>query len=392
MDKNKLKRIIDNIVTIFIENYMYELENDDLELANISFDFKVEEARAYLKKKILDNIKTNITKKDKIFKSIDNIDYSKPVMEIKDYKKFFYLIHQYIMDLTILNDNQAIDEEIIDYFFKYVWIKMTPDDFKEPEKFLLKNVYMLKNNILDDYKTEQELKNIEFFNKYCLTAQCGPCETFDEGVKTMLFKVSIKYHEIVLPFVRYGIYEENEKNICEIGSIQDKGKILDKDFENVLTKEINRLKYKLNSNVDDELIKDIEPKKLISLLLFIRLLKDNNINIIRIPSMYVLDYDYHEKASNREKMYFDNKWNKELIELCPETYENMYKLHLKKIDKQDSISKSKTTDFIKLFERLIYHLNDVDIISYPMDTSSYFEFKINSYDNINGENIKKILK
>ncbi len=382
------EKMVEYMANGFINCIMYDLMYDDFELANVSFDFKEYEARQYLKKIVLKTIESNISQKSKIYDAIDNIDYSKPVIEVSDFKEFFLSLYLYIYKLSdIYNtcDFETMFWNNSGYVLKYLWLRMTPDDFKNVEKFLYKQIKMLDDKSFDSFKKESYL-NYKLDDTYQVSAVDRIAKGYDESVKEILFNLNDNNEKISLPVVRYGIYEDNKQKICEIGSIQYKCYLDNKKVAPNLYKKINRFKYKLNENVDESLINGVEPNKLLSLLLFTKLLKENNINYIRIPSMYVLDYDFHEKADKRVKLEFESRWDKDSVS------DRMYQNYLKSINKQDDISKAKTTDFIKLFNRLIYHINDVDVISYPMDLSSYYDFKINSYDNIRGNTIKKILK
>ena len=380
------------VATRFIDGIMYDLLYDEAEIANVSFDFREWDARSYLKTLILESIDKNITEKSKIFYALDNIDYSKPVIEVSNYKLLFNLLFDYIYKLSTVDENKDTLEQFwlnTAFTFKYIWLRMTPDDFKNPELFLYKSVCMLNDNTFIDYNKKKVLDD-KIDDKYNVCVLDRYAAGYDESPKEVLFSLFRNNEANILPVVRYGIYEENNNKVCEIGSIQDKDSKYNKSIYPGLDKSINRFKYKLNDGVDNLLIQDIKFNKLLSLLLFIKLLKSRDINYIRVPSMYVLDYEYHEKFDKRIKFEFENRWDRKVI--TPDECDKLYLEYLSRINKQDFISKAKTTDFIRLFERLIYHIDDVDILSYPMDTSSYFDFKINSYDNVRGKTIKKILK
>ena len=66
---------------------------------------------------------------------------------------------------------------------------------------------------------------------------------------------------------------------------------------------------------------------------------------------------------------------------------------IKVIEKNNAefISKTKTTDFIRLFDRLVYHFPNIDITNYPNELSSFMNLKINSLDNARG-NARKLIK
>ena len=106
--------------------------------------------------------------------------------------------------------------------------------------------------------------------------------------------------------------------------------------------------------------------------------------------MYVLDYDYHRIWEQNDINIFKSKWSNYLINLYPDDYEKELEEFNKKINKVDLISKNKTTDFIKLFERLMYHFPDIEILEYPNELSSYMKLDISNCKSI--DNFVKQLK
>ncbi len=389
MEKSYDMELIDTVASIFISK-MYYLLTEQYDCANVSFYFKEKEARDYLKNMVI-NGEYSRNVKEVVLNAIDNVDYSLPVIYVSDYKKFFSLLMEYAKKFS--NDDRAVVYmSDLGFSMDYLWLKMTPDDFNNVEEFIKKNISILDDTTFKDYD-DSEIKGTDFYeNQKILVSSSRTC-LYDESNNEIKFILEDEKNRFCLPLIRYGIYEKDGNKVCEIGSIQDKYSVTNKRYFKDYYEYINSLRTNINEGVNDKkLIYGIEPNKFISLLLFIRLLYEKGINNISIPSMYVLDYSYHVNHDKKVRFNFESKWTQELKELSPIRYEECYKEFLKQIDKQDSISRNKTTNFIKIFERLIYHIQDVDIISYPMDVSSYFNFRINSFDNINSEQVKKILK
>lgn len=384
---NKIKEI----AKFFIINKMYEIMYDNNEIPNISFHFKEQEAIDLINNIINENIECSFNKLCKIYDGINNVNYNNPVIEVNNYKLFFLLLNDLTISLYDIYKNKTNlkNDDSILYFqslLKYIWLRMTPDDFKNPELFLLKNVKMLKNCTFDEYYNKNGLL-IELDDNYRVYYNNNLASPFDEENKAIEFFIGSRYLETYyLPVVRYGIYQKDNKTICEIGSIQNKYL-----KDNIYLDIINDYRKKLNKGVPGELKVGVEPKKLLSLLLFIKLLQENGIYNISIPSLYVLDYDFHSIWEQNEINIFKSKWSNYLINLYPDEYEKELEEFNKKINKVDLICKTKTTDFIKLFERLMYHIPDIDIIEYPNELSSYMRIKLpenNSTEKI----IQKIIK
>jgi len=387
MEEEKLE----NIVKYFVNNAFYELMFDDNEIPNISFDFKEEEARNFINKIILENIEFKISEKNQIFNAINNIDYNNPVIEVNDYKLFFFAVNKYIYTLynTYINNCYKDENKALFSFqlaLKYIWLRMTPDDFKNPENFILKNIKMLEDDTFNDYyNTNGYIGDID--KEHSIYFKNRIASTFDEESKEIEFFVGSKYLDInYLPTVRYGIYTIGDKKICEIGSIQNKVPVDDTKLDIV-----DDIRRRLNKGIPGYLKQNVEPKKLLSLLLFIKLLQENNVNEISVPSMYVLDYDFHEIWEQNRKDVFNSKWSDYLIKLYPTEYMSELKEFEKKINKVEFICQNKSSDYTRLFERLTYHIPDIKVLEYPGELSNYMKLSIPKY-NVTDELIRKLKK
>lgn len=382
---------LDTIIKFFIDNCFYDLLYDENEMTNISFDFKEKEARAAINKIIIENIEVKINEKDKIFKAINNVDYNKPVVEINDYKLFFYSINKYVCTLynTYMNNCYKDENRVLFTFqliLKYIWLRMTPEDFKNPENFFIKNIEMVENNTFDEYYNNDGIL-LKLDDKYHVGVRNRFASTFDEENKEIeLYIKSNDNEKDYLPVIRYGIYKKDGKTICEIGSIQTKNHIDDTKLEVV-----NDYRRELNRKVPGELKQNVEPRKVLALILFIKLLQDNNIDEISIPSMYVLDYDFHYIMERIDDDVFNIHWTDYLINLYRDEYEIELHKHLNAVNKVDIICNNKSTDYIKLFERLLYHLPDIKIIEYPGEVSNYMRISLPKY-NITQGIVKKLKK
>lgn len=382
---------LDTIIKFFIDNCFYDLLYDENEMPNISFDFKEEEARDAINKIIIENIEVKINEKDKIYKAINNVDYNKPVVEIKDYKLFFYSINKYVCTLynTYMNNCYNDENRVLFTFqlmLKYIWLRMTPEDFKNPENFFIKNIEMIENNTFNEYYNNDGIL-LKLDDKYQVGVRNRFASTFDEENKEIeLYIKSNDNEKDYLPVIRYGIYKKDGKTICEIGSIQTKNHIDDTKLEVV-----NDYRRELNRKVPGELKQNVEPRKVLALILFIKLLQDNNIDEISIPSMYVLDYDFHYIMERNDDDVFNSHWTDYLINLYRDEYEIELHKHLNTVNKVDIICNNKSTDYIKLFERLLYHLPDIKIIEYPGEVSNYMRISLPKY-NITQGIVKKLKK
>ena len=106
--------------------------------------------------------------------------------------------------------------------------------------------------------------------------------------------------------------------------------------------------------------------------LFLKELKKKGIYKIKVPTLQVLNYRYHELLSEREKERFSLKWHKDLLDTYDEwdeyrKTEYAYELEFYKnvVDNMDYISYLKTEKLFSIIEKAVEKqelesLNDLD--------------------------------
>ena len=236
-----------------------------------------------------------------------------PIIIIRNFKDFIFLIRDiYSAEysrLGIFNFGLCNDQ-----IFADLWLRASPLDLMDVNRFLRKQLEMYHDDTFNEFKTLQKIAdfpNLEMF----MGAISKNCMTYDECPSEMIFRFynnktvfnyycsnferdEKQYYE--LPRIRYGIYEENGKKICRIGSIQNKNcnrdiDESDKDICEWIAERINIFKLGIISNKH----KNVEPNKMISLVLFLFYLFKNGITKIEIPIAYFNNYDYHIKERKR---------------------------------------------------------------------------------------------
>lgn len=404
-----LRPTFENVTREFITDTMYKILFSE-KLPNFKFEFREDEAITFIENIINEYAnKYDFYKEraEKILESIkqkSNTNESKPVMIINDYKEFFEMLRQYYeQDIELFFKSSQMSGFPVyekNNCFEQIWLRATPDDFNNPEKFLKKQVEMLKDKTFEKYDEETYLGKLSFLDDNIICIKNGISRTWDENSREMQITIYDKKHynntqlfsrpHYILPVIRYGIYKNNGKKVCYIGSIQNKNQ---GERENDLCKKLDRKKYKLNSGVPEEDTSKVEPKNILALSLFVNLLHKEGVTEIEIPSMYVLDYEYHEK---RHKVFieeFKKKWTKERRDEDPEGYERDMNYLLQSYKKEDLISEIKTERFIKTFRRLLYHYPNGNIKSYPGEIDNFLHFKIptvTSENEIRGDMLKEI--
>ena len=371
------------ILRSFIIYNLYDLTYGDMEMPSMSFDFKEEEAKEVITKLINNELKINCGSIDKdladaLIEVVNLPIYSDLMIEINDYKRFFSNLSKIY--------NNTLDTAEKQNIIKYIWLRMTPNDLKHPEEFLERNANALKDTTFNKYLVEKVMEN-EFFKDYTLTVKNLNSHFFNESMKEIKFTLIKDDIRCELPVVRYNIFERGNEKICEIGSIQHILNYSEIEEEKELANEINKLRNKINKdykaikNVDKTLLDGVEPKKLISLFLFIKLLQDNGIKRISVPSEYPFDEAYHIKRI-------------ELFETILKVSHDDEKtcFLMSKYNRIDEICKTKSENFIKLFKRVMYHIDGSKVITPIDENNDHLEIEIPNLDNVNGENIKKLIK
>ena len=440
--KNKISKnwtpTFENVTREFIEESLYRILFNENQ-ANLRFNFQEKEAIDYIEQILKNygkkyNCEERTNKVIDELKNVENTNTDKPIMIVNDYKKFFeYLrqIYEKDIELYFLRTNYSFFSRYEkNNCFEQIWLRMTPDDFNNPEEFLKKQAQMLNDTTFKKYNNQTYFGEVDSF---AICVKNGIARTWDENFKQIeivvydktqyknvmesdyqedeivyfddrrssfliMSKEEIKRRELkalphyILPLIRYGIYEKDGKKICYIGSVQNKK---DNHKPNEMDKRVNKTKYKANEGIEAEDTEKVEPKNLLSLSIFINMLNNENINEIEVPSLYVLDYEFHKKLSKEMIDELAKEWPEEKIKLYPEEYKAEKESIDTLCDKEDLISELKTERLQLAFRRLLLHYPKGHISSYPGELDSFMHItipKIKDENDINGSIFKRIYK
>lgn len=305
-------------------------------------------------------------------------DENCPTIYVKNHIKFFEYLTEITNNLAILSNKYGENINIKKFHIQTmetIWLRMGINDFNNVENFLLKQLEFIKNDLFEDYIFN---RHIDKFYNYNVFAKNTIGIFWDESTKIMKFKIETEDSHHSLPRIYYDIIDDT----CYIYAIQS-------DYEKNRITKIERLLYKLNKNIKNP---NIHPNMVYSMKLFINLLKQNGINIIKVPTLQVLSYRFHELLSIKEKESFSKKWNKEtlkelqelkkyleekakytknrlsyILETKIKEYEKDKNWYNRVVDKEDIISELKTENLINLIYRIIEEddsltlTNDIDI-------------------------------
>ena len=348
---------IDKVKLIFLTEVYPKIKNGRI-VPNINFVFDDKSLCSFLE------LKNSLKDEQKIIKLTESINMLKqdkqnicdiPNINVQDANLFFF----YLMEISNASYNQEIsyygsaDNELADIML-YIWLRMSPSDLNDVITFLKRQLSFIYNdtNITNKNKT---WKNIGSYDKYQVSYIKYLNELYYESNCSICMRLEDNDKIYTLPSIFYGITNEFEEAVCYIYGIQN---------NNVLTR---------NNNIEisNELKKINKGKNnhgtfitfIIALEKFIELLIENGITTIKVPLLQVLNYEFHELLSMKEKENLQKNFPnaKELDKLIElgitneeikkyNNYKKTWYLHI--VDKEDEISKRKTEGLINIFRRL----------------------------------------
>lgn len=347
-------------IELFIINTIYDIKNET-EIPRINFVFKEEAYKLFYDIMndpfVLNKGWTPNIKKENIEFLKNNIDYNYPTIFIKDHIKFF----SYLTDITNssikIHKEYNIDNNSRNHLLnilKRIWLRMSPNDFNNIENFLHQQLIFTQTDIFNNYKFHDKTEHIiTKYKDFKVSITNSLNKTWDESTKCISFKILKENNSHSLPNIYYDI----KNDTCYIYAIQN-----NRNAKKIPT---------INKEIYKEYRGNSQPNKVYALKLFIKLLKDNNIKRIKVPTLQVLNYDYHKLLSIQEKETFKKLWPEyslDDLQLVKDNEKDRDLIWFRNvINKEDTISKIKTEDLIKLIYRIVeedndlYLTNDIDI-------------------------------
>ena len=357
------------LVELFLNTSFREIKSET-ETPNINFKFG--EDAFDLFQSIVENpfIKKdawtpNADQEDIDFIKSHNNDKNVPNIYINDSVKFFEYLTNIInstIELNLEYEIKSSPRNLAKNILRRIWLRMGIEDVENIEDFLDKQLQFTKNRLLDTPNMEK----ISISNGYEIFKESKVNQTWDETTRSIIFTIKRNNATYELPHILYDIDDEE---LCYIYAVQSSKNQKDKTIERDL--------YKLNKNIEDP---NVHPSKVCSMILFINELKKKGITRIRIPSMQILSYRYHELLSEKAfkdleeeekslKRFPNDKYTKRNYELAKKWYDAVY-------EKQDKISYLKTTELMNLAYRILEHDPSIEIINEVNLQGDYLGIKI----------------
>ena len=235
-----------------------------------------------------------------------------PTLVINDYdeliKKLDLYIRTYLKNASTLPLFQKEKEKnLIKYLVSHIFIYAENKDFKNPIELIETKINFLNDNTFKDYN--------KTFEGFISNTKLNIKSTNDEiTLKKMYINLSNNDDIFNFPTITYAITNEE----CYIYKIEEY-ELTNSAFEKKVLKELT----KINKNINKELLV-CSPQTLVSILIFIKLLKDNNIKKLQVVTYLPVKYNMCNFEINDLK--------KELKQLENKT--GFYKKTFKRINKQ----------------------------------------------------------
>lgn len=323
---------------------------------------------------------------------INVVDNSIPMLVINDIKEFNKLLVECIKLLIQIFDDRKFDsvkervcgfekEDQIKYLLTILFVNCTEEDFLNPISYLQRQIdFIINKELIEKYSTYKEVGNIAELNdskiEVLSTTQEPTLETPYKFCSRLSKNESGEKQCYDLPSISYGISNGN----VYIYTI--KGKKRNKEKISNYIKRMNRDLYKVNKGVDPSLdyilykegnstfypenIIDVTHSSVLALTLFLGILKRENYNRVIIVDYLPIRYlsKYESKLSKLGKCNFSNSKD--------------YSKKLREIEEElDYDQNNITNKFIRTFNRVNYHLENMDIISYPGEIDNFMYVHLN---------------
>lgn len=372
------------------------MENREI-IKSIFFDEIVKEAQTDEVKVLL---KDSSEQEEFIFnvgfntKETFSIDSFKPTLIINDKEKFVDLLCEYVKLCDSYNNffkKYDIDGRIKGYL-TVMWSNATYEDFANPCLFIQKLINFYKNKLCSGDVTvyNQSVESLNYSDILIKDVKQ------DIRMETpYAFTPILKDHEdeYELPTISYGI----DNDICYIYAVQNKQKEINSSYQ----KKIKRILYKLNGGVleletdeyldykngDDyypENISDVSPASIVSLSIFLDVLKNAGINKVKVITLLPIRAEARTKAFKKRYQY-----KKEYSKLNDKELE---KLLLEYERENLRTSQNLSDKLIRNFRRLEAQTDNCQITSFPMEFDEYLHLNVKDYKYGSNEILDDVIK
>lgn len=295
---------------------------------------------------------------------------------VKDLDKFMEKLDEY-MSMEISSGKKVSflnDRDNLKLILSYLFVNATTEDFLNPIDYLNRKIDYLKDDTFENYDLKRELDD-DLLGCF-LSVHNEKQTVMMETPNKMCFEISDGKNVYLLPTISYGFHKlPNGQECCYIYSLLNPKLKSNSDEENKFQKMIARKLYKVNKGVleeesdeyreyvngtkDDqyypENISDVSPSAVISLSIFMEMLKEKNVEEIRGVSYLPLRYLSRNLAAGE----VDDEAKRESLNR-----------------RNDKIQANITDKFIRTFRRVAFHRGDVTVSSYPYEFDEFVHVQL----------------
>ena len=356
-------------IELFAERVIYEIKNGR-DVPNINFNFGKDGLELF------NDVKNNPHKlqgswtpdiKDEDIEKVMTQDEGVLTIDIQDANKFFNLLTDIInasLELSEAYNDSPPTRSFAMFLMRRIWLRMSIEDFVNVERFLERQLEFAKNYSLETY----DYTVVDKFYDYKVKMKTINNPNWDESTRSMIFSITDELEEgYELPHILYDI---DSYNNCYIYGVQSAK-------YNHNSKSIERKLYKINKGIENP---NVHPSKVYSLMYFINELKKKGITTIVVPSMQVLNYEYHQIIGERARDDVVRIGN--MMSTMPSVssldheYENAVNWYNKVYNREDKISYLKTEELFNLMYRLTEQDPDINVVNDINIQGDYLKLKI----------------
>lgn len=356
------------LIELFLNTSIHEIKSE-YETPNVNFQFGQDGLALF--KGIVDNpfgkegSWTPNAKEEDITFLLTHNEESAPTIFIDDSLAFFQnltdIVNEYI-ELYYQYYEKKSARALALQILRRIWLRMGIEDISNVNEFLNKQLEFIRNRTFDTHTTEK----IGLLEEYEVSMKVDVNPTWDETTRSMTFTIYGDHSEYELPRILFDI---DNHQTCYIYGVQSTKRQKDKTIERKL--------YAINKNIENP---NVYPSKVYALLYFIQQLKKKGITKVKIPSMQVLSYRYHELLSKQAKQDLE-QMQKRLAEhpkdkIVQWKYNQAKQWYDRVHNKQDVISYLKTEELMNLIYRILEHDTSIQILNDINIQGDYLDIRI----------------
>ena len=302
---------------------------------------------------------------------------------VHDSKRFFELLEELLQSYTLKQGHSLLYHY---NFLRSIWLRMGVNDINDVEGFLERQIQFIKAE--KAFPVSNTVKKYD--NGDALTYYVEENEDWFETNKNIVFSIRRSSESILkegftydFPAIHFALGKVDGKVTCFIYGVQTFDRLC---HDNGIKNDLQPIRKSLrNKNVSADFI--------IALSLFLDYMYSQGVTNIEVPTLQVFNYTYHEHLSKNIYDSFsgytesDIEEIKELMECGVFSDKVTDYLHTKKmvgrfVDKEDSISYSKSERFINLFYELMNINPNIELLSEPFGQSENMNLKLNGEFNL----------